>query len=118
MDDKEFNSNNDKEPEININENDTFQLLSSNNINQNEILPSIIQNESLIKNEINNLISDKSNDNQNKINELQNANLDNEENLNLNMNNVENENYKIKIGIKSKKLRTLKRLSIRFNPFY
>ena len=109
MDDKEFNSNNDKEPEININENDTFQLLSSNNINQNKILPSINQNESLIKNEINNLISDISNDNQNKINELQNANLDNEENLNLNMNNVENENYKIKIGIKSKKLRTLKK---------
>ena len=109
MDDKEFDSNNDKEPAISIKENYTSQIPSSNNINQNEILPSIIQNESLNKNEANNLISDISNDNQNKINELQDVSLDNEENLNLNINNVENNNYKTKIGIKSKKLKMLKK---------
>jgi len=109
MDDKELDSNNDKEPAISIKDTDTFKLFSDDNINQNEILPSIIQNESLNKNEINNLNSDISNDNKNKINKLQDVNIDNEEDLNLNMNNIENNNYKTKIGIKSKKLKTLKK---------
>ena len=109
MDDKELDSNNDKEPAISIKGTDTFKLFSDDNINQNEILPSIIQNESLNKNEINNLNSDISNDNKNKINKLQDVNIDNEEDLNLNMNNIENNNYKTKIGIKSKKLKTLKK---------
>jgi len=105
----ELNSNNEKGPVNGIKENDISQMTSSSNINQNEILPTIIQNESLNKNEIKNLNSDISNDNQNKINKLQSINNENEVNLSQNMKDVENNNYKTKIGIKSKKLKKLRK---------